>query len=315
MLTIPFKDSTDDDDDEVTMESFESNLLNAANNSSKEKKKKTKTKRIITKSTTNSMLLTVVTIAILLFLQLLKNIPTTNAMGVGAYVYYQDAECITKNSKSVIHGTFVYAYDNSRMSGKGFVKENYYGPCKYFDGGYYDFMYQQGVVSSKNYMKTGYCITCHDMVGCSKSPNNCTEFQSMVPTNAYTLSSSSSSSSLSGYEEFADEVEYGVYQEMMAVSTSFADESVFIFGFLGMMIGFTTLMVLYAGMVGIKKMRRNKASKNIFIDKTEFLDRRDDDNHDNVNGRGNINDSRDRDNDDGVDDDATDIRINVGTIA
>lgn len=69
-----------------------------------------------------------------------------------AYIYYEDAECI---SGGYIVGKAIYAYDNYRMKGKGFVKKNYQGPCKYFQGGYFDFMYD-GIDGS--YMKNGYCI-------------------------------------------------------------------------------------------------------------------------------------------------------------
>lgn len=217
----------------------------------------------------------------LLILQILGNFQTTHGMGIGAYIYYEGAECVKKDS--MIHGTFIYAYDNSRMSGKGFVKQNYYGPCKYFEGGFYDFMYASD--SGKSYMKTGYCAECHGMVGCTKTPYNCTEFQSLVPSKAYTLSSSSSfedngdsfntNSNYEAMEQVAEQVEYGVYQEISAASLSY-DGSVFVFALLGMFSGLTALMVIYVGMTGIKRIRKSKAS----IDTTEFLDERCDDGND-----------------------------------
>ena len=69
-----------------------------------------------------------------------------------AFIYYQDASC---SNDGDITGTAIYAYNNKRMSGRGFVKENYHGNCKYFQGGYFDFMYDS---VENSYMKNGYCI-------------------------------------------------------------------------------------------------------------------------------------------------------------
>lgn len=279
------------------------------------------------------------TVIILLTLLLtLTNLHTTTArMGVYAYIFYEDATCV--NNNQMIEGTFIYAYDNPRMSGKGFTRKNYYGPCKYFDGGFYDFMYGSSSSSSSSgsgkkssYMKTGYCATCNGMVGCTKTPYNCTDFQSVVPTNAYTLSSSSSSSSSSTSEEdntnsnyeameqSTKNLEKEVYQEIAAasLSNSGSDDSVAIFALLGMLSGLTVLMILYVGMASYKKIRRSKAS----IDTSGFLEDRE---HD-FEGRGDSNSSKvgvgqhfsdgggDHDRDYYNDNDVNDIRMN-GIIA
>ena len=71
---------------------------------------------------------------------------------MSAYIYYKDAAC---TDGSYIKGQFIYAYDHKRMSGKGFKIQKYYGPCKYFEGGKYDFMYGD---RDGKYMRDGYCI-------------------------------------------------------------------------------------------------------------------------------------------------------------
>ena len=88
----------------------------------------------------------------LLVTLLLERLCITSAY-TKAYLYYKDAEC---SSGSKISGTLVYAYNDSRMKGKGFTKKNYHGPCKYFEGGFYDFMYSSN--DDGSYMQSGYCI-------------------------------------------------------------------------------------------------------------------------------------------------------------
>jgi hypothetical protein len=69
-----------------------------------------------------------------------------------AYVYYEDAECISGN---YIEGKLIFAYDTSSMKGHGFTLKNYNGPCKYFEGGRFDFMYGS---PNGSFMKNGYCV-------------------------------------------------------------------------------------------------------------------------------------------------------------
>lgn len=201
---------------------------------------------------------------LLLFLQ----IPIQTKAYLSAYVYYEDAECA---SSSKIKGTFVYAYNDSRMTGKGLVRKNYYGPCKFFEGGFHDFMYSK-TTKNGSFMKNGYCVTCNGMVGCSSIKNNCKYFQTIVPSKAYTSTATSNSSSSSNSEDaISDEVEeeaeymkYSVYKE---ISSDFEDESYVLYSFLGMICGFLSMFILFSSMKVIKRLRRNKAS----IDTSKFL--------------------------------------------
>jgi len=71
-----------------------------------------------------------------------------------AYVYYEDAECI---SGSYIEGKLIFAFDTYNMKGQGFKIKNYSGPCKYFKNGRHDLEYNTGN-DDGTFMKNGYCI-------------------------------------------------------------------------------------------------------------------------------------------------------------
>lgn len=71
-----------------------------------------------------------------------------------AYVYYEDAECISGN---YIQGKLIFAFDTYKMKGKGFKIKNYNGPCKYFENGRHDLEYNKG--NDGSFMENGYCIT------------------------------------------------------------------------------------------------------------------------------------------------------------
>mmetsp|Transcript_16166 Transcript_16166/g.19757 ORF Transcript_16166/g.19757 Transcript_16166/m.19757 type:complete len:224 (-) Transcript_16166:294-965(-) len=191
---------------------------------------------------------------------------TCNA-SLNAYVYYEDAECVKNNG---IAGTLIYAYDDSRMSGQGFVKESYYGPCKYFEGGYHDFMYD---AYDGNYMENGYCITCNGLIGCSATQYDCSDFQTSMPANPYTLSIEQSSNNYTSTSDSSDEtipyelvesVENAVYSEVSSSSQGSSP----IYALLGAFTGMIALLSMYTTWRVMKRLRRSKAS----VDTSDFLD-------------------------------------------
>ena len=208
---------------------------------------------------------------LLLFLQ----IPIQTKASLVAYVYYEDATC---SSSSMISGTFVYAYNDSKMTGKGVVRENYYGPCKFFKGGFHDFMYSK-TTRNGNFMKNGYCVTCSGIVGCSSIKNSCEGFQTTIPSKAYTstakstTSSNSTSNSTSNSEdaisdELLEEAEFMKYSVYKEISMDIEDESILLYSFLGMLCGFLSMFILFSSMKVIKLLRRSKTS----VDSSKFLD-------------------------------------------
>lgn len=131
--------------------------------------------------------------------------------GPAAYIFYKNGKC--NNYNTTITGTMVLAYNDERLKGRGRVHKNYYGNCKYFDGGFYDFEYESDVFEILN----GYCIKCNGIVGCTNIKNDCSGFQSEIPSNIYTLSGDEqdSNSTYYGYDgdvyATADLVDYHVY--------------------------------------------------------------------------------------------------------
>ena len=200
---------------------------------------------------------------LLLALFLNKYRPVMGRMG--AYVFYEDAKCMKDGTR--IYGTFLYGYDDSRMQGKGFTKENYYGPCKYFDGGYYDFMYSKS--SGGSYMQNGYCITCNGVVGCSKTQDDCSDFQTSMPSNLYTSTGNQQYTNENSSEnnvsyELMQQVEENVYEEASAASEG---DLATIYAMLGVFIGMMSLFAIFTSSKGIKRLRQSKAS----VDTSEFL--------------------------------------------
>ncbi len=215
---------------------------------------------------------------ILRLLLLLTYVPQQVMAQLEAYIYYKDAECVKNN---MVSGTLVYAYTAARMSGRGMIKENYYGPCKYFEGGYHDFMY--GTMDG-SYMKTGYCINCNGVIGCTKTKYSCSDFQTLVPRKSYTssLSTSNQTDSFSSSETEEDDVsevlseeteealqkvEYEVYKAISMSSVN-TEQSLVFFSILGMFCGCLSMFIMSSTIKGIKKLRRSKAS----IDTSHFLD-------------------------------------------
>ena len=72
-----------------------------------------------------------------------------------AYIYYQDAQCVSGGD---IYGKLIFAYDTSRMKGKGFKMSRYNGKCKYFKNGRHDLHYDYDKASKGSFMLNGYCI-------------------------------------------------------------------------------------------------------------------------------------------------------------
>ena len=205
----------------------------------------------------------------------------TGGFDLKAYIYYTDgASCISNSDR--ISGTLIYAYNSNRMSGRGIVKENYHGPCKYFDGGHYDFMYQRSSGSGSSYMLDGYCIECNGMVGCTKTQNDCSDFQTSIPTNAYTstgtnqqTNSSSTTVNVNATISLAvmDGVEASIYQEISGASSSARPDSFFLFALAGVGCG---LMALVVSSTTVKMLRRKiqmkkKTSTISSIDSNELL--------------------------------------------
>lgn len=170
-----------------------------------------------------------------------------------AYIYYKDAQC--SNSTNKILGTLVYGYNEQRMKGRGIVKENYNGPCKYFDGGFYDFMYETKEKTGV-FMLNGYCLQCHGVVGCSKTKNDCSGFQSYIPQENIYTSTGSSQNTGGSYGgggsisyEIADEVENSVYREINR-----AGGSDFMYAVLGVMCGLSLFFILVVSSKITKRM-------------------------------------------------------------
>ncbi len=172
---------------------------------------------------------------------------------MNAYIYYKDAQC--SNSTNKILGTLVYGYSDQRMTGRGIVKKNYNGPCKYFDGGFYDFMYENKEKTG-TFMLNGYCMTCHGVVGCSTTKNDCSGFQSYIPqSNVYTSTGNSQSTGSYGgggsiSYEIADEVENSVYKEI----NNSARGSDSMYAVLGVMCGVTLFFILVVSSKITKRM-------------------------------------------------------------
>lgn len=51
---------------------------------------------------------------------------------LNAYLYYNNAECL---SETVIQGSLVYSYDDESLSNEGFTVNSYSGSCKYLPEG------------------------------------------------------------------------------------------------------------------------------------------------------------------------------------
>ncbi len=185
--------------------------------------------------------------------------------GPAAYIFYKNGKC--NNYNTTITGTMVLAYNDERLSGRGRVHKHYYGNCKYFSGGFYDFEYEEDTFEILN----GYCIECNGIVGCTNIKNDCSGFQSEVPENIYTLSSFENEEQDSNSTDYygddydgdvyatADLVDYHVYKAIQG-SQGYQANSLYQFA---AVICAMTLLAFFA-----KKVAGNMESQ---IDSSKFL--------------------------------------------
>ena len=141
-------------------------------------------------------------------------------------------------------------------------------------------------------MLDGYCIECNGMVGCTKTQNDCSDFQTSIPTNAYTstgtnqqTNSSSTTVNVNGNVNVnvnvnatislavMDGVEASIYQEISGASSSARPDSFFLFALAGVGCG---LMALVVSSTTVKMLRRKiqmkkKTSTISSIDSNELL--------------------------------------------
>lgn len=210
----------------------------------------------------------------ILIFALLLNLPILiQADGLKGYIYYEDAKCVDKKT---IYGTLNFAYNDRSLTSEGFSKKNFKGPCKYFDGGHFDFIYSDKSSSKGTFMKSGYCIKCNGVTGCTKTKNDCNDFQTILPeypyysgnqqqsSNRYGSASTTSTGSSSGSLE--EKIESSIYQEISRAS----DSSFSTYLFLGILMGMMSLLVLLtrASTKMFFSGRRQAAS----VDLNEFLD-------------------------------------------
>ena len=206
----------------------------------------------------------------LIILALLFNVPPMiQAGGLKAYIYYEDATCV---NKSTISGTLVFAYNDKSYVDQGFTKNNFKGPCKYFDGGHYDLVYNNKSSSKGSFMNSGYCIKCGGVTGCTKTKNDCSDFQNALPEYPYYSQNGYQQQSPNFYgmavstTSSASKIESMIYKEVSNVS----DTSFSMYMFIGVLMGMISLFLLALTGKSIQRIIFSRIQVN--VDVNELLD-------------------------------------------